>query len=166
MPRLEPEIIERRIEAMRIRRAEIIKERGWFVQGVFSTDERPILWNYTIGMLPKFGFELIVFGLRLEHAGPIFNELGEDFKKGELPVMDKPLSASRWFHGDMFIMFKDCLPKQVLYDEWIAAGANYHGCDGFPVKQIVMCDENGKFPGEPGYDKQTMDAIQPLLYVE
>lgn len=168
MPRLEPEIIAKRMEAMRKHRAEVIAGGRWMVQGVFGTEENPLLWNYTIGMLDKFGFELLMFGLRMEFAAQVMNDLGDDWlnRKVRLPQLGVPFSASRWFQGDVWLMYRKCKPTPELYANWMAQATDYHGRVGFDVYQIVLADKHGKFPSEVGFDHAAMDRVQPILYQE
>lgn len=164
MPRLEPELIAQRMREYQKKRDEIINTNGWFIQGVFGDESRPILWNYTIGMLDKFGFELIMFAVRLELAAKVMNDLGADFNVGARPVCDMPIVANKWFQGEVWMMYRNCTPTEALYTEWCAQATYYHNRDNYPVIQIVLADKNGKFPGEPGFDAAVMDRAQPLLY--
>lgn len=161
MPRLEPELIARRVEAFRIKRAKLIEQHGWYIQGVFGDEDNPITWSYSVGLFPKVGFELIMFGLRMEMAQPVLNDIAAALSAGDPLLYDTPVSAGKWFRNDIYIMYKRC--QQAKLATYLNQAFDYFNRGDIPAVQVVLCDKNGKFPGDPTYDPH-MSKAQPELF--
>jgi len=134
--------------------ADNIGRHGQHLVGV--TGNQP--FTYTVGLLPRWGFELIVFGLPHTHAGTILNTISLRLRQGLTLEFNKPDLR----FTNVPIKFIKCGPKA---QEFVGVARRYYAV-GFdvPVVQIIVCDRAGKFPGEPGFDHERMDPLQPLLY--
>lgn len=140
---------------MALSRTEIkskIEAHGHLMIGVAANPT----FTYTIGLSEKYGFEIILVGLRYEYAGAMLNDLAEFMKTNTLE-MGRPYDD----FANMPNVFRECDPAKVA--EYVVQAENYYGK---PVKvvQFVMCDRQGRFPEDPDYDFVYMDRCQPLLY--
>lgn len=115
-------------------------------------------WAYTIGLYERYGFELIVCLLPPEHATGIFNNIAKSLADGVQLTPDVPMHGMNWIHGDYPMLFKRCHPQ--LLGDMVNVAKAYHGVEDLPVLQLVLCDKQGRFPGEDSYSI----ARQPLLY--
>lgn len=154
-------LLRTRIAAYYRRMDEAIERNGWMVQGVFGGDTEPP-FNYTIGMLGLFGYELLLVGLDLQLAGEIFNGLGADFRAGKRLQSGERIDSSRWIRGNFPLQAVACDPAHPeLYDKYLVQAARRHGREGFPVFQLLLSDQNGRLPDEPGFDAVYMGPRQP-----
>jgi hypothetical protein len=126
---------------------------GIAVQSV--SDDPP--WAYSIGLLPRHGFEVIVFMLRPEIAATILNDIAKSLDQGVKITPDVPMPDNPWI-VKWPALFKLCDP--LLLGDRVNIAKAYHQRDEFPVYQLVLCDKQGRFPGEPDYAL----ARQPLMY--
>jgi hypothetical protein len=138
---------------------QIIKKHpaGIAVQGVGAGPDSPG-YAYTIGLLERHGFELIVFLLPMQYATMIFNSIARSLKEGVELTPDVPMHDQPWI-ANWPALFKQCQPE--LLDDRVGIAQRYHRRADFPVLQLVLCDKSGRFPGTPGYNLPG----QPLLYL-
>jgi Domain of unknown function (DUF4262) len=136
-----------------------IREQGCHIVGILP-DEKGPQYAFSIGLFLNYGQpEVVLFGLRPQQQGTLINDVRDHAARGERFVagdrtdkflmnfdvcfLDVPLDAYRGYLGTA-LWFYQSLPTP------------------FPCVQMVWPDRDGKFPWEPGYDKQ-FDAVQPLL---
>jgi hypothetical protein len=133
---------------------EHIASTGLSVMGV-SADPT---FSYTIGLLERYGYELIVVGLRAQYAQIIFNEIAHEWlPKGPLAVNVPVLGLA-----SMPTMFRMCSPE--LVKDYGVQAFVYHQRDSVPFLQMVLPDRAGRFPHDPDYDVEHMGPLQTLLY--
>lgn len=128
--------------------AQKIREYGTFLQYVFGEvgdGETPFC--YTVGLFGMGHPELLVFGLGMDDAAGLLNEVtaqiraGRDLAPGELVTFDS------WQHR--------VLVEEVPNPGDIVFTANRHydrPCEvSVPVFQLTFDDRHGRFPWDPGY---------------
>lgn len=132
-----------------------ITKSGHQLIGVEGSSETPS-FTYSIGLSEKHGYELIMVGLKPLYAGHIMNAVAEHMKK-------QPLEMGKAYpdFANLPLVPRECIPKRV--EKYTVQADQYYEK---PVKvvQIVMCDREGKFPEDKGYDTAYMAQRQPLLY--
>ncbi len=133
--------------------ATVIAKFGCQLIGVYDINPG---FTYTIGLSPKYGFEIIVFGLPYSSAGFILNDICDALTAGETITCDVP--DPRWAN-------MPCVFKQANDDvrSYVCQADNYYG-KRVKVLQLVLPDRDGKFPGEEGFDAEYMGPRQTLLY--
>lgn len=143
----------------------LIKTHGHAIQAASSE----VPWAYTIGLWPKHGYEIIVFLLDVHIATAILNSIAHTLNTGRSIPLDTKMpdergSLNNWV-ANMPVLFKQCLPERLLApDLYVNIATQYHG-QGVPFRQLVLCDKNKRFPGEPGFaDGVPGMLLQPLLY--
>jgi hypothetical protein len=146
----------------------IIAARGHAVQGVLGTATQPT-WSYTIGLWPKYGYELIVFMIDPRIATAILNSIADSLAEGvviplDTKLPDEPGGINKWI-SKYPALFKQCLPERLgPPHEYVNMATQVHG-KLVPFRQLVLCDKVGLFPGEPAYGAaQPVIRHQPLLY--
>lgn len=124
---------------------ETIREHGWAVQAVGADPERFVPpFAYTVG-LTRFGHpELVVFGLAEGAAADLLNALGVRARAG-LTVVDGALFAPGAAGPRALRAVYLPYPEEVLFTAVGRYGPRV------TALQIVVADENGTFPGEPGF---------------
>jgi hypothetical protein len=136
---------------------EHIDRVGWSVMAVVPTDDDPDPpFAYTVGLTEHDFPELIIAGLPPDTAHALLNDLARR-------VYDR---AVRFAHGqrlgDLLIgyiaVIVDGPATGPLYPG--AAYAQY-GTDRVRLQQVVWPDPAGRFPWEPGYDRDQFP--QPLI---
>lgn len=153
-----------RIEALRQRQKEMIARDGWMVMGIFDPHGNSPSFSYTVGMLDKFGYELIAFALPSDLARGMFNDLGEEFRKGRRLKHGEVIDTSRWLRGNFPFKAVACKTSNPLvYSEYVVQAAHLHGKKGFPVFQILASDAKGLLPDDPGFDEEYMGNRQLRL---
>lgn len=121
--------------------------------GIFASENTPT-YTYTVGISPKFGFELIIMGPRYQIAGYILNEIvTRHLAAGKKLEMNVPQD---WV-GNMPAIFRECDPKKVR--ELGNQAFEYYGKEDIKFIQIVIPDREGRFPEDAGYD-----YVQQALY--
>ena len=137
--------------------ADVIDQSGFMVQGVGAGGSTPT-FSYTIGLWPKYGFELLVFGINMKFAAHIFNRIyAEVLLQGETLALET--NDDRWleklsvrFHKSGQRAHEFVVQADVFYDTRVE------------VVQLVLPDENNRFPGEPGFNAAYMNRCQLLTY--
>lgn len=124
---------------------ETIREHGWAVQAVGADPVRLAPpFAYTVGQT-RFGLpEIVVFGLADEAAAAVLNTLGSRARSG-LRLTDGMVFAAGAACSRALKVVTLPYPEDILF----TAVGRY----GPRVKalQVIVADENGTFPGEPGY---------------
>lgn len=132
-----------------------IATKGQHLQLVFPTQDQDVLpFIYTIGNYERDLPELFVIGACSQAFAEILNELcekmrerGRAFDNGELVNL-----------GGKYPLKMVDVPMEVCEDFTLQVGRYYHVKD-YRVQQVVVCDLQGRFPGDPGcaspYDLQT-----------
>jgi hypothetical protein len=126
---------------------EAIAKSGQFILGVFGEPDAP-WFNYTIGNYQKGLPELLIvypgskkmyerLAGTLNRAGEIQRERGQGFEHGELVSLG----------GRLPVKIVDATAQaKVGYTFGVA---HYYGTDDYQVRQIVMPDPDGRYPGDP-----------------
>lgn len=121
--------------------------------GVF--DAQPS-FLYTIGLTVPCGFELIETGLPIKTAHIVLNTIAlAILNDGETIELDK--NDERW--TNMPVRFRETSNK---VREYVCQADQFYYRD-VRVLQMVLCDRNGKFPGEPGFDADYMATRQTII---
>lgn len=129
-----------------------IAAHGHHVMCVGSSAEALAGFTYTIGLTGRYDIELIMFGIDMQIACTILNDIAAD----GTPVLDKKLDD----YSNFPLVIKRCNTDAVR-QYGIQADHFY----GRPVKfaQVVLCDRSEKFPWDPGFS-QELAKLQPLLF--
>lgn len=134
-----------------------IEATGLHIQGVLDTPS----FCYSIGLLPRFDFEIICFALPHEHAFVIFNSIHESLKDGFRIELNKVYAPEdvEWMNHPVKFVRAD---HPLLFDKWMGQSRTWWGCE-HPVYQLVLADAQGILPGEEGFDHEYMDPRQRIL---
>lgn len=131
----------------------LVAQHGFMVQAV--GDNPP--FSYTVGLLETFGYEVIVFMLDMINAHTLIHNIVRELKRG---VQYEP--GRRYPENKVIehypIMFMECDPAKL--DGYVNIAKCYWDRDDVAVRQLVLCDRYGNFPGDTGYSM----GGQPLLY--
>lgn len=131
----------------------LVAQHGFMVQAV--ADDPP--FSYTVGLLETFGYEVIVFMLDMVNAHTIIHNIVRELKKGVKYEPGRRYSENKLIE-QYPIMFMECDPAKL--DGYVNIARCYWDREDVAVRQFVLCDRHGNFPGDPGY---TMKR-QPLLF--
>lgn len=150
---------------------ETVRRCGWAVEAVFGEGcwghpgcdcGRPRgihpPFAYTVGL---YGFghpEVVVFGLCIDTARTVLNDLGERVRRGSSLHPGEVLRFDGWPHRLHLFGFRDDGDVPVL----ISAQRFYQRSqvDPVPTLQGVWDDRWGRFPWDPGYDPPA--GLQPM----
>lgn len=117
-------------------------------------------WSFSIGLYRSHGSpEVVVFGLDMEVAHPLVNELG-------CRASLSPLEAGQ-IHTGLVDGF-DCVLKPVdpvWYRPFLGRAQWYYRRRPYPVLQCFWPDRAGNYPWEDSFDDRWRYA-QPLLYMK
>jgi hypothetical protein len=138
-------------------------EPGWKVMGIGAEKDSPG-FAYTIGLFHNYKHpEIILFGLPIEIALTLLNDVGDRVKRGEViqpnavytdlvqkyPVIFKPISSN----------------DRDTREELLGIAVRFYGHVNFPVLQFIWTDSKGKFPWEIDCEMKTK-LSQPLAWEE
>lgn len=146
-------------EWTRERIAADVRTMGWSVVGVLGDKKEPP-WAYTIGLWQSYQVpELVVCGVDLESACRWLNDLASRMRDGECLPTETPMYG---IYGP---------PQRIVLrevrDDWMSGLLVqiplYYG-DGMPAEQVVWSDHEGRFPGQPGFDRKLRNK-QPMLWM-
>jgi len=133
-----------------------IKEHGWMIQ---ASHNEEFEFAYTIGLYPRFGFELVIAGLHMELAG------------GVLQIIHRKIDEITKFGENIelipngLIRFYRCLRSEDDQVSNIVIQAdNYFGMS-VPIVQVIVGAVDGKFFDDPEVDDIVKNA-QPLLFAQ
>ncbi|MFN2556233.1 MAG: DUF4262 domain-containing protein, partial [Nitriliruptorales bacterium] len=142
-----------------------IERHGWAIVAVGSPYDRDAPWAYTIGLSAGYDHPEFVITGALD-CGAVFNELAAAVTAGKRFLPGLP---------DIEVLGIRARIGEVHPDEWssgrLAAWVDYYGALGPPrpepaAVQVIWPDEQGRFPGERGFDEgcPRMGECQPLLH--
>ena len=137
--------------------ASIIRRHGWFIPyvggefcsrpGCDCVPSDDPLFAYTVGLFGLGHPELLIFGVDLETARRVMNDLGDRVRQDEALLPGHMIVFEDWPHR--------ILPEEVPNPGDIVFMANdfYQRPDEYsvPVLQLTYDDINGLFPWEDGY---------------
>lgn len=132
---------------------ETIREHGWAIQAVEAEPARhQPPFAYTIGLTRYGHAELLVFGLGHREAAQVLNALGRRARSG-LPIASGSLFAPGAAGPRALRAAEVPNPGSVLF------GAVRRYGPRVSALQILVADDSGTFPGEPGY--RDAEWLQP-----
>lgn len=150
---------------------DTVRTHGWAVQAIFAEGcwgppgcdcglprEVSPPFAYTVGL---FGFghpEIVVFGLPIDTAHTVLNDLGKRIRQGSAFDGDADVRVPGWSHRLRLVRFRDDADVPVL----ISAHRFYRATQAAPVPtlQAIWDDRDGRFPWEPGYSPS--GGLQPM----
>lgn len=144
-----------------------VRKRGW--RGIYVGDYQgpPPSWAYTVGFWESAGSpEIIVFDLPRQAANDLLWNAYTQLRSGDLTIRDgEPWTAE----NGVSPVWRRVHPSQLDADEgWFALARWYRfrqtGRDDLEVFQLVLPDNAGALPWQPGYDEQ-LRPLQPALYL-
>lgn len=134
--------------------SELIAHHGWIIQGVGPGGRSPH-YQYTVGLWPATGFELIAAGLPPEAGQTILNLLAR-----------RVLDGQRFINGDVLTGVLAGLPATMIE---IPVSGNYLGVanrlyrlrkgENIPAWQLVYPDPEGLWP----WDLNSKVREEPVL---
>ena len=132
--------------AMKRRIRSDILMAGQTIQGVFPrVGETGTPFFYTIGNaelgLPEL---LLIGGFRAEIAMRILNELGQYMRERGKPLDEGMLDIGWTFP------FKIRKAGGKVRDEYTIQAGEYLGHQRYEVTQVMICDREGRYPGDRG----------------
>jgi hypothetical protein len=135
-----------------------IRMHGWHVQHVLAAQTAPP-FSYTIGLYRTHKHpELVILGLRHEIMDTMIRSVEERIAAGE-----RFEDGAR--HDDILQGF-DCLFRTVelrWYPDYFGRAIDFYRDKPFPVLQCLWPDREGRFPGDPKFDRQFL-SVQPALF--
>ena len=133
-----------------------VKQFGRTVIGVFDDEGTPFM--YTIGNCLKPGMpDLLLVGICSEQGKDMLNIASDVQNQRERAIEDGELVSI----GGQFPLKAIDVSNAHVRDEYTIQAGQYYGDEGYPVIQLLMCDKEGRFPGEPGCARPY--SRQPLL---
>ncbi len=127
---------------------------GQSVMGVFPTVDDPdteIGFMYTIGNAEKHLPELLLIGNYGNTAGHILNRLGETMRRTGV-VPDGIVYP--WGQVDDVKPVK-CIPaNETAKTDYTIQAGQYLERENYKVVQVILCDKEGRFPGDPGCEPE------------
>lgn len=134
-----------------------VERHGWHVAKIPGDDRAPS-WAFTIGLQQAFDHpEVAVFGLELETAHRLLNQIGLQIKQGTR------FEAGRAYDG--ILEGHQCAFREVLA-RWLPVFfgnvAWFYERDDVPVLQCYWPDPTGRHPWDEGFDPAWSD-LQPRL---
>lgn len=132
-----------------------IAKHGHSVIGVAS-DGISASFAYTIGLTAKFGCELLICGLPMQHAHPILNHIAREFDKSLLGVPTEDFS-------NLPLLMMECNKDLTrLHDQYVVQADAFYGKQ-VNVVQVIMSDRDGRLPTNPEFNRHYMANFQPLF---
>jgi hypothetical protein len=145
-----------------------IRKHGW--TGIYVGDySSSPTWVYTVGLEETLGQpELVIFDLPNDAANNILWRAYEELKQGDLVLED----GKAWLTGEAEhpIVWRKVHPTQIeSADGWFTlavmrAFARTGRMFELEAFQLVLSDQEGRLPWEPGYD-DGLRFRQPALYL-
>lgn len=129
--------------------ANTVDAEGFAVQGVFPTDDEGVWFAYTIGLWPRFGGEILMRGFGEDTPG-VVGLMAERIVAGLLPVAE---GVHQFAPDDPVAL--------VRFDPWrgdphdFGQAIVHHGTEVFPRWHVVVADDDGRLPGDPGCEVAT-----------
>lgn len=132
---------------------------GHAVMGVMASEDSPT-FSYTVGLFPKYGFEIFMSMVPAQYATLILNDIAEDLAEGF--VIEPGTVYKRWFANDLPVKFAMANPEKVK-SVTVQAHAFYN--QYVPIMQLLVADKDGNLPGDENYAKdQPVMNHQHVLY--
>ncbi len=138
-------------------------EPGWKVMGIAGDKENPG-FAYTIGLYHNYKHpEIILFGLPIEIALTLLNDVGDRVKGGEVI---QPNVTYTDLVQKYPVLFK-AIPNNDsdTREDLLGIAVRFYGHVNFPVFQFIWTDSKGKFPWESDCEIKTK-LCQPLAWQE
>lgn len=132
-----------------------IAEHGHQVIGVHGSPDNPP-FAYTIGLTPRFGFELLVVGLPIQHAHPILNHVAKDWHP---ELMNEPCDE---FANLPLLLMRCNTDLDRLHREFVVQADNHYDMK-VDVVQVILSDREGRTPLDADFDCEYMGRFQPLF---
>lgn len=124
---------------------ENIDRDGQHVFAIFPSRESPA-FAYRIGNANVGLPELLVIGNFTPHTtGPILNQLGRKMR-----AAGKPLAGDVSLGGRFPVRIRQTGPAAKA--RFTIQAGQYLGHERYDVLQLLFCDPEGRYPGEPGCD--------------
>ena len=132
------------IEAMVRRNIETHGQHIWSVTVAEGDPPGSLAFCYTVGNHGRGLPELMITGPIASSFGPVLNmlskiqrERGNGFEHGELVNLGGKYPVRILDAGD------------AGRTEWATYVGNYYDTEDFEVRQVLICDPNGRWPGDP-----------------
>lgn len=156
----EPQVIRERTAALMQQVSDNVGAYGVHITYVGSGEDGPS-FAYTTGLNALVGHEIIVYALPMAYAHHALNHIHKWLADGTGNNLDENRPYTEFFNHP--VKFRQCLPELVA--DKVTVSTRYYGSQP-SVVQLVLCDMNGLFPEDEGFDHEFMDPRQPLLYTE
>ncbi|UKL15029.1 hypothetical protein hairong_125 [Pseudomonas phage hairong] len=141
-----------------------IAEKGFVVHGIDGTGHGPS-FAYTTGLTEMGMPEIFIIGLSVENAANGVAAYVHMIKDG---VIDRDLTTITQLFNLPVEKCNVTLPEaQEALSNLCGFTRDYYEPKGLEVKwaQLVMCDDQGLFPWDHGFNHDMMDDAQPLFAV-
>lgn len=137
------------MNTIQARIAENIRRYGLHVMGVMpAPQEGKPGFAYTIGNALAGLPELLLIGnLAMEASASILNELSK-----RMADTKAPLRETESLGGQFPVRTRFC--SSAAHDEWTIQAAVYLGHNEFQVMQVILCDPEGRYPGDAAIQSQ------------
>lgn len=134
-----------------------IQQYGWHVVQILEDEVRPA-FAFSIGLFQTFQHpEIIIFGLPLEMARQVLNNIGQEIEQGK---QYWPAAA----HDDILEGYKCSFlaVDRKWYAEYLGYAIWFYKGEPFPVMQCVWPDKQHRYPWDSDFNEQLRER-QPLL---
>ena len=133
-----------------------VKEFGWQSTHVFGDDEGDPSFTYSTGFWLTLGRpEIILFDLPSNLAHDVLGQAYRLFSDGTEFQLEKPVAGLLSKESVCFFsVSNDAIAEYLLSSEWFYKGKK------FPCNQMVWADPSGRFPWQPGFERQLL-RLQP-----
>ena len=130
---------------------EKIEQYGVTIIAVGADEEEKLpQFAYSIGLSPKYGYELVINGLDFEDMHYVLNNLSQRIFDKKLTPVDG-LMVEGVLEGGYVVRLKQADPSWQMYGMMLAALALK---EAPPVWQVQFPDREGRFPEQQGYDPE------------
>jgi hypothetical protein len=132
-----------------------IDQSGQHIFGIIP-DSKNTGFYYTIGNAIRGLPELLLIGSFEPQLGTlILNTLGDHMRRNEHALPEGMLSLPDWPYP-----FKIRKTGPRAQRDYTIQASRFYGYDEYDVLQVMICDPQGKYPGDAGCDKN-YDVKQP-----
>ncbi len=141
------ELSEDQIDAYVEKVRQTIERHGWAIQAIPDADPYP--FQYTVGLFPVVGYELIVIGLPHQVGGTLLNDLAGAVVRE--PDPDGYYYDQQILRGLLVDSYASMLIRAIDTLHYITVPRRLWPIEGpVPAFQLVYPDDEHRWPWDPG----------------
>lgn len=132
-----------------------IKAAGQHIYGIFDPEQKQDSFAYTVGNASQGFPELLIIGnFPSRIMMMILNAVGTHMRNAAAPIEEGMLDI------DWTFPFKIRKAGDRAKADFTIQAGQYLGHEDYEVLQVMICDKNGKYPGDEGIT-EGFDVEQP-----